>query len=68
MYKISRKREKILLPVTVKTLLRLEWLKERLKNPLRSFFFEIWAYSGRKFERRYVFQTNQRLKRSIKAT
>ena len=65
MYKISRKREKNLLPFTVTTLLRLKWLKERLKNALRSLFFEIWAFRGRKFERRCVFQTNQRLKQSL---
>ena len=65
MYKISRKREKNLLPFTVKTL-RLKWLKERLKNALRSLLFDIWAFRGRKFERRCVFQTNHRLKQSIK--
>ena len=55
-------------PFTDETLLRLKWLKERLKNALRSFFFDIWAFRGREFERRCVFQTNQRLKQSIKTS
>ena len=65
MYKISREREKNLLPFTVKTLLCLKWLKERLKNILRLLFFEILAFRGRIFERR---QTNPRLKQSLKTT